>query len=392
MALVALTQGTAVYAQKKTFVRDYTYQAGELDSKVTARTNATNEMRNILLREVGEFLHTERTVTQDAHSQNYSEKVEAITAGIVEMKTLDERWSGDSYYIKAEMTVNPKDLEHRIAEVLNDKQRTKDLEESRKRTQALELEVKRLQIALAEQKKSAETGIEQAGKAPAAETQALQTAYLAQTSQLSIEEYFINGEYAFEKKDYDTAIDYYLKAVETDPNNAAAYSKMAYAYDQKYRRSEENSYKDLAKKYYLKALEFDPDNFAALYAIVNRYWDNYNLYFSCASKLIAFEPNDIMLRQKIIIDIIDYELNVEHAQQAITWCEEIMVMNSDYTAFAYVNMFNVYDRCSACKDHRYAQFQKDFEDYKHQFRLKLAREGNTEMREWFRSQGISWIE
>jgi hypothetical protein len=75
MALVALAQGTAAYAQKKTFVRDYTYQASELDNKVTARTNASNEIRNMLLREVGEFLHTKRTLTQDAHSQHYSETV-----------------------------------------------------------------------------------------------------------------------------------------------------------------------------------------------------------------------------------------------------------------------------------------------------------------------------
>jgi hypothetical protein len=42
------------------------------------------------------------------------------------MKTLDEQWDGATYYIKAEMTVDPKDLERRIAEVLNDKQKTKE--------------------------------------------------------------------------------------------------------------------------------------------------------------------------------------------------------------------------------------------------------------------------
>jgi hypothetical protein len=47
------------------------------------------------------------------------------------MKVLDERWDGATYYIKAEMTVDPKDLERRIAEVLNDKQKTKELEEAR---------------------------------------------------------------------------------------------------------------------------------------------------------------------------------------------------------------------------------------------------------------------
>jgi tetratricopeptide (TPR) repeat protein len=397
IVLGALLQSAVVYAQKKTFTREYTYQASELDSKVSARTNAVNEMRNILLREVGEYLHTKRTFIQNDTSQNYSEKIEAITAGIVEMKPLDEQWDGTVYYIKAEMTVDPAEVNRRISEVLNDKQRTQELEEGRKRMRALELEVMKLQTALAEQKKLAETGNEQNGKTPATKVQALQTAYQKQISQLSIEEYFIEGEYAFEKKDYDTAIDYYLKAVEIDQKNAVAYNKMAYAYDQKYRRSgrfKDSRYKELAKKYYTKALELDPNNFTALYAIVTRYWNNdYNLYFSCARKLIALEPDNTALRKKIILGIaVDYRLNVEYAQQVITWCEEIMAMDTHYTAFAYVTMFNVYDKCNACRDSRYGENKKAFEAYKHQFRLKLAREGNTKMREWFRAQGISWVE
>jgi hypothetical protein len=131
--LIAAFSTAALQAQKKTFVRDYTYQASEADSKLTARAIATTQMRNILLREVGEFLHAERTFVQTDNSQDYAEKKEAIMAGIVEMKVLDEQWDGFTYYIQAEMTIDPTEVERRIAKVLNDKQKTKELEELRKR-------------------------------------------------------------------------------------------------------------------------------------------------------------------------------------------------------------------------------------------------------------------
>jgi urate oxidase len=126
------------YAQKKTFVRDYSYQASEMDSKISSKTNATAEMRNILLREIGTFIRSEQQTTVHDNTQDYAEKIEAITAGIVEMKVLDEQWNGITYYIKAEMTVDPDDVNRRIAEVLNDKGKTKELEESRKRVREAE--------------------------------------------------------------------------------------------------------------------------------------------------------------------------------------------------------------------------------------------------------------
>jgi tetratricopeptide (TPR) repeat protein len=392
--LLALACTATLHAQKKTFIRDYTYQASELDSKVSARANATNEMRNILLSEVGQYLHVERILMQDDTSEAFSQKIEAITAGIVEMKPLDEQWDGATYYIKAEMVVDPDEVNRRIAEIRNDKQRTRELEDARKRTRGMELEIMRLQTALAEQKKLG-------GNATAASAQALQTAYLAQISRLSVEEYFIKGEYAFEKKEYDDAIDYYLKAVELDPENATAYGKMAYAYDQKYRRSgkgdnkKDDRYAAMARKHYLKALELDPNNFTALYGIIHRHWNgDYDLYFSCARKLIALEPDNVALRKKIILGILDSDLNVAQKKQVITWCEELIATTTElnYGAFAYVTMFDIYNACKTCQDDSYAQNQKAFEAYKHQFRLKLAREGNTKMRDWFRAQGISWIE
>lgn len=242
--LFAAVGAATLHAQKKTFVRDYTYQASELDSKVTARANATTQMRNILLREVGEFLHTERTIKLTATSQDYAEKTEAITASIIEMKTLDEQWDGFIYYIKAEMTVDPKDLERRIVEVLNDKQKTKELEESRKRTLAAEAEAARLIKELKESKDRQQR-------------LALQKTYTQATDALSAEEYFTRGYNAGANGFYELAIEYYQQSIAANPNYALAYCNMGYAYNnlQDYRE---------AIRYYEKAIAIDP-NFSLAY-------------------------------------------------------------------------------------------------------------------------------
>ncbi|MDR1527703.1 MAG: tetratricopeptide repeat protein [Dysgonamonadaceae bacterium] len=215
--LVAFTSATALQAQKKTFTREYTYQASKDDSKNSAWANATTQMRHILLREVGECLHTERTFQPTANAQDYAEKIEAITAGIVEMKTLNEQWNGSTYYIQAEMTIDPKDLERRIAEALNDKQKTKELEASRKRTLAAEAEAARLRKEL-EITKNEQQRL------------ALQKKYQQTADALSASEYFTRGYHAAENGWYERAIEYYQKTIAADPNDASAYYNMGSAY------------------------------------------------------------------------------------------------------------------------------------------------------------------
>jgi tetratricopeptide (TPR) repeat protein len=274
MALAALLQGTAVHAQKKTFVRDYTYQAGEADSKLTARANATTQMRNILLSEVGQYLHVERTLKQDDTSEEFSQKIEAITAGIVEMKTLDEQWDGATYYIKAEMAVDPKDLERRIAEVLNDKQKTQELEEARKRTLAAEAENARLRKEL-EATKDEQQRLD------------LQKTYTKAADALSAEEYFTKGNNARENRFYELAIEYYQQAVTLDPSFAAAYHNMGTTYDDLENYNE-------AIRCYKKALDFDPslvETYNNMGIVYNRYLDDCHEAMRCFQKALELDPN-----------------------------------------------------------------------------------------------------
>ena len=48
-----------LFAAEKTFIREYTYQASDYDSKVTSRANALEQVKTILLEEVTIFFQSE---------------------------------------------------------------------------------------------------------------------------------------------------------------------------------------------------------------------------------------------------------------------------------------------------------------------------------------------
>ena len=89
-------------AESRTFVREYYYQAGESDSKITSRTKALTEVKRLLLEEIGVYL------------ESYKKEIEQISAGITETTILEENWTGIEYYIKAEITVDPEDVVRRL--------------------------------------------------------------------------------------------------------------------------------------------------------------------------------------------------------------------------------------------------------------------------------------
>lgn len=134
--LTAITiLAAAVYgnAESRTFVREYYYQAGESDSKISSRTKALTEVKRLLLEEIGVYLESyinySEVQNEDRISNQFLKKeIEQISAGITETSILEENWTGVEYYIKAEIIVDPDDvirqlnrsIEHRKASVVVD--------------------------------------------------------------------------------------------------------------------------------------------------------------------------------------------------------------------------------------------------------------------------------
>jgi tetratricopeptide (TPR) repeat protein len=425
LLLLALACTTTLHAQKKTFVRDYTYQAGEADSKLTARANATTQMRNILLSEVGQYLHVERTLKQDDTSEEFSQKIEAITAGIVEMKTLDEQWDGSTYYIKAEMAVDPKDLERRIAEVLNDKQKTKGLEEARKRTLAAEAEAARLRKELAATKDEQQH-------------LALQKTYTKAADVLSAEEYFTKGNNARENGFNELAIKYYQKALELNPNHAGAYNNMGIAYadlknyheaiwcykkaidiDPNYASAYNNmgvTYADLKNYYeaircYQKAIDIDP-NYATTHMNMGNAYDilkNYDKAIRCFQKAIKIYPNYASAYHNMGRTY----ANLKNYHEAIRCCQKAIDIDSSIAWAAYIGMAVAYDnlknyreaircykkaidldpndvdaRVYANMGNAYYELGNKKEQIKNY--QQAARLGHEDAQEWLRENGYNW--
>jgi superkiller protein 3 len=269
---------------------------------------------------VGQYLHVERTLKQDDASEEFSQKIEAITAGIVEMKTLDEQWDGATYYIKAEMAVDPKDLERRIAEVLNDKQKTKDLEEARKRTLAAEAENARLRKEL-EATKDEEQRL------------ALQKTYTKAADVLSAEEYFTKGNNAYENGLYYIALEYYQKAIDINPNHADAYYNMgnAYHYLKNYAES---------IRCYQKAIDINPNYADAYYNMGIAYANlkNYNEALRHYQKAISIDPNYAAAYHNMGSAYID----LKNYAEAIRCYKKAIAINNPNHADAYYSMGNAY--------------------------------------------------
>ena len=132
-AILILTAGIYCNAENKTFIREYHYQAGESDSKISSRTKALTEVKRLLLEEIGVYLESyinySEVQNEDRISNQFLKKeIEQISAGITETSILEEIWTGVEYYIKAEITVDPDDvirqlnrsIEHRKASVVVD--------------------------------------------------------------------------------------------------------------------------------------------------------------------------------------------------------------------------------------------------------------------------------
>jgi len=153
-----------LFATEKTFIREYTYQASDYDSKVTSRVNALEQVKTILLEEVSVFIQSEfemrdweEQIGDKIESGEFAEqRIIAITAGVTETKILDERWTGVEYWIKAEITLDPDDLKRKIDDIVNNKEKLKELEDVKKRADDALAEIARLRKELAEAKSDAD--------------------------------------------------------------------------------------------------------------------------------------------------------------------------------------------------------------------------------------------
>jgi hypothetical protein len=146
IVLLLFISVSSAFAETKTFIKEYTYQASEFDSKASCRTIALEQVKRLLLEELGTYLENN---TEVKDFQLTKDKITALTAGIVQTQVLDEKWDGKSYWLKAEVKADPENVAKSIDNLRKDQKKSDDLEERiRKQEEALkEIEKLRSEVA-----------------------------------------------------------------------------------------------------------------------------------------------------------------------------------------------------------------------------------------------------
>ena len=192
-------------AYSKTYIRDYTYAASEADSKLTSRTIALDQVKVLLLQEIGTHIRQKISISKSSTGENFSsDDIEAITAGLTKVNILNEKWNGETYYLQAEIDADTDRVLNALEEFKKDTS-----EENQKHLDAM----KANQAAL---KQSREEIADLRHQLESARTQAQKDVALSSYNQkvddLSTSDMVSKGYDSEQDGDYEEALYWYRKA------------------------------------------------------------------------------------------------------------------------------------------------------------------------------------
>ena len=225
---------TTASAETKTFIKEYTYRAGDEDSRNSCRIISLREVKRLLLEELGTYLESQ---TEVINFQMTKDQITTLTAGLVSTEVIEDKWDGKVYWLKAKIAANPQDVIKSIDSLRKDREKVKELEELRKKSEVLLKENERLNKELKTAKGDAKQKSAQA--------------YNRNIDNLSATEWFEKGYKLDESGNYTDAEKAYSKAIELNPQYASAYINRGVAYDKL------GNYQQAIKDYN-KAIELNP--------------------------------------------------------------------------------------------------------------------------------------
>ena len=340
-----LINSLCLYTQTKSFVREYTYKAGETDSKSSSKTLALKEVKTLLLEEIGVYLSSEFENKIDQKQVNgktefnqlTESKITQLAAGITKTTILDEKWNGDTYYLKAEIIVDLDDTKKKLKELVNDKAKTKELENIQAKNKEANDEIDNL-------KKELETAKAKNIELTEKDKTRIQEDYNAKINILNANEWSQQGFDAFQAKEYQNAIIYYNKAIQLNPDFAATYNNRGVA--KKNLQDYTGAITD-----YNKAIQLNPEDAKAYLnrGVAKNDLQDYTGAITDYNKAIQLNPEDAEAyynRGNVNIYFKDYT-------KAITDFNKAIQLKPDF-AKAYLNRgiikFVLKDKNGACTD------------------------------------------
>ncbi len=204
-----------VSAQEKIFIKEYSYRASEMDSKISCRAIATNQLRSMILNEVGVYVKSESLLkTTDIggkFSQDFVETISTISAGITSLVILEEKWDGVTFWMKASITVDEKEFEKSLKQLINDRQKVKDLE-----TLKTELDKAKMELTLLTQKLNN-------GNLNKTPNDSIEAKYNNEIDVLTSTDFIYRGISKLNLEDYRGAIADFTESIRIDPMNSRSY-------------------------------------------------------------------------------------------------------------------------------------------------------------------------
>ncbi|MCV6607433.1 MAG: hypothetical protein OIF32_04410 [Campylobacterales bacterium] len=92
------------------YVKEYTYNASENDSKASARKAALNALKQQLIKEVGTEVSSSISKTTNIKDDEYKKMIrtnlQTLSVALTKTEILDEKWDGEKFWIKVSIEVN----------------------------------------------------------------------------------------------------------------------------------------------------------------------------------------------------------------------------------------------------------------------------------------------
>jgi TPR repeat protein len=247
LILIMLSPATAI-ADMQEYIREYTHRVGDADSKVTSRQISMQEIKVELLGELGTYINSRVEISQGNLSETeFKEEITSLTAGFVRVEMLEERFNGETYYLKAKLSADPDDVVVRINQfsksTLEDLQIKQKLVQEYQHKNALIAQLVAIQEDITFNKTTGN------------ETKSLEKQYIEESKKLSTAELVELGyDYLVGRKgkpqDYGQAAVWIRKAAEQ--GHAASQYNLGHMYQQGYGVAKDYS---LAISWYRKAAE-----------------------------------------------------------------------------------------------------------------------------------------
>ena len=211
-------------AGQKTIVKEYSYRAGEQDSKESSRVMAMAQIKKLVLEEAGTYISS-TTVVKGLQLE--SDEVTAMTAGIVSLKVIDESWDGKVFYMKAEVTIDPDDIAKKLENMAQNQNQIEELESAQQKIDALQVEVESLKSDMVAMHNQGQQSDQTANTSPQpAPEQAVQQDYVTRyndaVNQISSLDMVQNSYVDINSGDYYEALDTLNNAIVLSPQAAPA--------------------------------------------------------------------------------------------------------------------------------------------------------------------------